>query len=362
MTDPLFAPISIGSLTIPNRIVRSATHDYRANPDGSVSEFEFELYTNLARGGIGLIVSGFIFVSESGRCSPGQLALLPSTDITSFRKLTAMVHENGGRIIAQLALGGRQTRRNLIPGPALVPSLLEGDSPADLKEMTPEDIEGTITDFVRAAYQSQDAGFDGVQLHAAHGYLLSQFLSPCTNRRCDEWGGGLNQRAKILLRMVGGIKETCGSDFPVLIKLNGDDGGAPEGLILEESVQVGKLLEQAGLDGIEVSRGIKGSPQPTIANGIKEESQEAYLLPLAGEMKKHVSIPVISVGGFRSASVMRRAIESGRCDLVAMSRPFIWEPDLVQKIRAGRERAFCVSCSKCFNPRGIECVQRKISS
>ncbi len=358
MTNPLFTPISIGSLTIPNRFVRSATHDYRANADGSVSEFEFDLYTNLARGGVGLIVTGFVFVSENGRCSPGQLALLSSSDLEPFKKLTTIVHDNGSRIIAQLALGGRQCRRKLIPGPALVPSLLDGDNPDDLTEMTLQDIENTIADFIRAAKQAQDAGFDGVQLHGAHGYLLSQFLSPITNRRTDEWGGGVGRRAKILLRIIQAIKANCGKGFPVLVKLNGDDGGIDGGLTIEESAQVGKLLEKAGLDCIEISRGTKGSPQPTIVNGISNKDEEAYLLPLAATMKKHVSIPVISVGGFRSVSIMRQGIESGQCDLVAMSRPFICEPDLVIKIRQGKIKADCVSCGKCFNPRGIQCVKK----
>ncbi len=358
MADPLFDHLSIGPLGLPNRIVRSATHDYRANSDGSPSAEQFGIYTQLSQHDIGLIISGFLYVAPNGTCAPGQFALLDDSDLALFRRLTAAVHDNGGRIVAQLALGGRQCRRETKSAPAGVPSMLPGDNPGELREMTPDDIEQAIRDFIRAAGQTREAGFDGVQLHAAHGYLLSQFLSPVTNKRTDEWGGSIENRARILVRTVQGIKSKTGA-FPVLVKLNGDDGGIPGGLTIDDSTKAACLLEHAGLDAVEVSRGMKGSPQPTVVNSINTPEKEAYLLPLAATMKKHLSIPVISVGGFRSAAVMRQALSSGVCDLVSLSRPFVCEPDLVQKLKAGKQKADCISCSRCFNPRGIRCAIKK---
>lgn len=356
----LFTPIKIGPMTIKNRFVRSATHDFMAEEDGSVSKRQLELYRQLAEGGIGLIITGHAYVLPSGKASPRQLAIYDDKFIPKLKELTKIVHQSGARLVLQLSHAGRQTKEKICGCQPLAPSsIYEPIYQVWPREMTLQDIEEVIEAFILAAARAKEAGFDGVQLHCAHGYLLSSFLSPYTNRRQDEWGGSLDNRTRIILEILKGIKTKIDPSFPVLVKLNSSDY-LPQGFDIEEAAQVAQKLEKAGVEAIEVSGGCAESGKGSMWPGRRSEEEEGYFVPPAAYIKTKLNIPVIGLGGLRTFRVMENLVASGKVDLVSMSRPFIREPDLILKFQRGEAQASsCLSCNKCFNPRGIACVEIK---
>lgn len=356
----LFTPIKIGPMTIKNRFVRSATHDFMAEEDGSVSKRQLELYRQLAEGNIGLIITGHAYVLPSGKASPRQIAIYDDKFIPGLKELTKIVHQSGARIILQLSHAGRQTKERICGCQPLAPSsIYEPVYQVWPREMTLQDIEEVIKAFVQATGRAKEAGFDGVQLHCAHGYLLSSFLSPYTNRRQDQWGGSLDNRTRIILEILKGIKTKIDPDFPILVKLNSSDY-LPQGLDIEEAAQVAQKLEEAGVAAIEVSGGCAESGKGSMWPGRRSEEEEGYFVPQATYIKTKLNIPVIGLGGLRTFRVMENFVASGKVDLVSMSRPFIREPDLILKFQRGEVQASaCLSCNKCFNPRGIACAEIK---
>jgi 2,4-dienoyl-CoA reductase-like NADH-dependent reductase (Old Yellow Enzyme family) len=225
------------------------------------------------------------------------------------------------------------------------------------KEMSTEEIKKVIDDFIQGSRRAKHAGFDGVQLHLAHGYLLSSFLSPYTNKRKDEWGGSLSNRVRIVTDIIKGIKRLLGKEFPVIVKLNSSDF-LPSGIYLKESIEVARILEREGIDGIEVSGGTAEAGQGSVWKGLRPEEDEGYFVENAYKIKKELSIPVIGLGGIRSFRIMEKIIEEGKADLISMSRPFIREPFLIRKFHSGEiKKSECISCNKCFNLRGIKCAE-----
>lgn len=362
MTDGLvFSSLSLGRLRLINRFVRSATHDYLADDrTGEVSEKQLNLYRKLAEGEIGLIISGHAYVHPSGKASPRQLALDEDKKVHGLRRLASAVHQagSGSLVFLQLAHAGRQTKPALTGGqPPVAPSAVYDPVSKILpRELSGEEIYQMIDWFVEAARRAQEAGFDGIQLHAAHGYLLSSFISPHTNRRQDEWGGSWEKRSRILREIITRIKKTCGQDFPVIIKLNATDH-LPTGISLEEAAKIAVSLEKAGLDGLEISGGMNEAGLGSVWPGLRKEEDEGYFVPMASEIKKQVGVPVSGLGGIRTLRVAERFLAEGRVDLISMSRPFINDPQLVKKFKSGQlEKSPCQSCNKCFNPRGIRCA------
>ena len=198
-----------------------------------------------------------------------------------------------------------------------------------------------------------------MQLHVAHGYLLSSFISPYTNKRSDEYGGSLTNRARIVLDIISGIKESAGRGFPVIVKMNATDS-LPGGLTVEESIKLATLLEKSGTDGIEVSGGMAESGEGSVWKGLRSPDDEGYFVDYAAAIKKTVRIPVFGLGGIRTFSNMEKIISEGRADMISMSRAFIRQPFLVREFRLGRfTKSACISCNKCFNPRGISCGDLK---
>jgi 2,4-dienoyl-CoA reductase-like NADH-dependent reductase (Old Yellow Enzyme family) len=225
--------------------------------------------------------------------------------------------------------------------------------------MTKEEIKATIDRFIQSSRRAKEAGFDGVQVHVAHGYLLSSFISPYTNRRQDEWGGTLANRSRIVVEIIQGIKGLLGKDYPLIVKMNSTDF-LPEGLTLEESIEIAKILEKEGLDAIEASGGMAEAGKGSYWKGPFSEEEEGYFVDNASKIKRALSIPVFGLGGIRSFSVMEKIIEQGKADLISMSRPLIRDPFLIRKFRSGEiEKSECISCNKCFNPRGISCAELK---
>ncbi len=345
----LFEPFELGGLGLPNRVVRSAVYQGMASPGGEVTEELLAAYRALSKGGSGLLITGSAYVSLDGRSGGGMLSAADDSTISGLRKLSSVLREGGGRGILQLFHAGRQTKEEFTGGKTPVaPSELEeptlGTRPRALGE---EEVEGIIDAFASAARRAREGGFDGVELHSAHGYLLSQFLSPHTNRRQDKWGGGLEGRLKIILEIRESIGSLAGEDFPLLVKINTEDG-IPGGLEPKEAVEVAGRLLGAGFTAIELSGGMFEAGDFTVRRGLRPKEEEAYFLEAAREIRKKVKGPLILVGGIRSRSVAEGILAEGAVDLISLGRPLTREPDLPLLWQGGKDGADCISCNLCI--------------
>lgn len=356
----LFEPIMLGNMEVPNRFVRSATHEWMAEPDGTPTDRIGDMYEELARGEVGLIITGYAYVNPNGKSDNLQQGIYDDRFVEPYRKIVSRVHEHRSRIVLQIVHGGRQTMMTaanpVILAPSAVTNKRNGVTP---EEMTEKEVLETIDDFASAARRAKEAGFDGVQLHAAHGFLLSNFISPYTNRRKDRWGGSTEKRTQIILDIIAKIREITDDEFPVLIKLNATDGfpkGTKNVLDAPECVGIAKILAANGVCAIEVSGGIVEAGQEMFRSKIKGADTEAYYRDYSKMIKEAVDVPVMVVGGIRSKAVMERMLSGAYADMVSLSRPLICEPDLVAKIRKGEtELAKCVSCNLCSDESGIKC-------
>ena len=357
----LFTSSAISSMVLKNRFVRSSTWEGMAAEDGAVTPKLIETMSALATGGVGLIISSHAYVSPEGQAGPWQLGIYKDELIEGLQKMTTAVHDAGGKIVAQLSHAGQAAAVSVSKRTPLVVSDLEGLMKSPRKEITETDVRDIVTAFANAALRAKASGFEGVQLHAAHGYLLNQFLSPAFNRRQDEYGGSITNRARIILDVLRAVRETVGRDFPILIKLNSQDF-IENGLTLADSMKAAELLAAAGIDAIELSGGMAGSSKLMPSRtGINSEKAEAYFREEARAFKKQISVPLILVGGLRSLEVAEALMEEGVADYISMCRPFIREPGLINRWKSGDHRkAFCLSDNQCFGPgragEGIFCV------
>ena len=357
----LFESSEINGMKLANRFVRSATWEGMAGTDGAVTPKLINTMTALARGGVGLIISGHTYVSQDGQASPWQLGVYKDELIPGLRHMAAAIHAAGGKIVMQLAHAGHFAPEKLTGRTPVVASNYEGLSKTPRKELTVQDIQDLVTAIADAAQRAKSAGFDGVQIHAAHGYLLSQFLSPIFNRRVDGYGGSIENRTRIHIEVVKAVRKAVGKEFPVLIKMNCQDF-AENGLSVEDSLTAGELLTQAGLDAIELSGGLlTGKKLSPSRLGIHSADKEAYFREELRAFKKRISIPLILVGGNRSFEISEQLVTEGTADYIAMSRPLIREPDLISRWKSGdRRKAACKSDNLCFGPglegKGIYCV------
>ena len=363
--NKLFESSVINGMDLPNRFVRSATWEGMAADDGAVTPKLIETMVALAGGGVGLIISGHSYVRPEGQGGPWQLGIYKDELIHGLQEMTAAVHACDGKIVMQLTHAGCFASASLTGQPLLVVSDFDGlttESPR--KEITARDIREIISSFADAAQRARSAGFDGVQIHSAHGYLLSQFLSPAFNKRRDEYGGSVRNRTRIHLEIYHAVREAVGRNYPVLIKMNCRDF-VENGLDLKESLQAARLLADAGFDAIELSGGTftSGKLSPCRSK-IDSQEREAYFREEASAFRKEISIPLILVGGIRSLEVSEQLVEEGVVDYISMSRPLIREPDLINRWKSGdRHRAECNSDNLCFGPgikgNGIYCVTRE---
>lgn len=357
----MFEPCMINRLQTNNRFVRSATWEGMATEDGKVTPKLIHLMTELANGGVGLIISSHAYVHPHGQATPWQIGVYDDALIPGLQEMTAAVHDSGGKIVLQLAHAGIFADARLTGKAPLAASQVTGAAESSCREMSISDIQEIIKAFAQAAIRAKNAGFDGVQIHSAHGYLLSQFLSPSFNHREDEYGGDIQNRARALIAVLQNIRKAVGEDYPILVKMNCQDF-VENGLIVEDAVQVGRMLAENGIDAIELSGGILTSRKlsPSRA-GIKSEDKEAYFQNEAGIFKKNIDVPLIVVGGMRSFAVAERLVNEGVADFISMSRPFIREPHLIKRWKNGDLRkAACLSDNRCFGPgmkgAGIYCV------
>jgi 2,4-dienoyl-CoA reductase-like NADH-dependent reductase (Old Yellow Enzyme family) len=359
----LFSEGSIKGITLKNRIVRSATWEGMCDREGNPTGRLIDLYRTICRGGVGLIVTGYTYVRADGREMPGTMGIDSDDRIPALKSLTRAVHEEGGRVFCQLFHAGGRANTKVTGVRPLAPSGgKDAASPGSPKAMSRQDIRELVSAFAHGAERAMRAGFDGVQLHGAHGYLINQFLSPLTNSRQDSHGGSLENRVRFLRDVYDAVRQEVGPSYPVAIKLTAADN-IPGGFTLEEAVTAARSLEAWGIDAIEVSSGTVDSGEEGPARRkIDSPEREAYNAPCARRIKAEVKVPVIVVGGFRSPEVAEAILEKGEADFIALSRPFIREPDLVRKWEADRtHRALCVSCNGCFRAGmkdgGIRCVQ-----
>jgi 2,4-dienoyl-CoA reductase-like NADH-dependent reductase (Old Yellow Enzyme family) len=357
----LFEPSEINGMKLANRFVRSATWEGMAAADGACTPRLTEHMAELARGGVGLIITGHAYVRPEGQAGPWQLGIYRDELVEGLKEMTGVAHDHGSRIVLQIAHSGHMANPKLTGQPALAPSAVAGFAEIPPREMNATDVEATADAFGQAARRAREAGFDGVQLHVAHGYLLSQLLSPAFNQRFDEYGGTVENRARATLAVLGRVRSEVGNNYPVLAKINSQDFLAG-GLSEDDSLRAALLLERAGIDAVEVSGGtmLSGDLIPPRAK-INTEEKEAYFRDAAKRFKESLRIPVILVGGVRSFGLAERLVQEGYTDYISMSRPFIREPDLVRRWQSGDlRRAACVSDNQCFGAgmsgEGIYCV------
>jgi 2,4-dienoyl-CoA reductase-like NADH-dependent reductase (Old Yellow Enzyme family) len=357
----LFEETRIKGLTLPNRFIRSATWEGMAEEDGSCTRRLIDTMAQLAAGGVGLIITGHAYVSTEGQAGLRQLGVYSEDLVPGLTQMTAAVHAAGGKIVLQLAHAGCQAHEALTGQEAVGPSVLHTDNGPMGREMTHEEIRRVVDAFGQGAVRAAKAGFDGVQIHAAHGYLLSQFLSPFFNRRNDEYGGSLENRHRIVLEAFRDIKRRVGADFPVLLKINAQDF-LPGGLSADDAIAVAAVLAEAGIDAIELSGGTRFSGKRTHVRTTRDD--EVFYLQEAKAYKKSITAPLMLVGGIRSFEVAERLVDEGTTDYVSLSRPLIREPDLIHRWRSGDLRkSACISDNGCFKPglagEGIYCVVEK---
>ena len=361
----LFDQTTINGMTLENRLVRSATWEGMCEPDGRPTEKLINWYRDLALGGVGLIITGYAFVRPEGKGLPGKMGIHTDAFAGDYENLTHAIHDAGGRVALQIVHAGGQTDAKTAGRQPLAPSAVKVDQFREMPaELAKDEISDVVTAFGEGARRAKAWGFDAVQLHGAHGFLINQFLSPLTNRRTDEYGGGVDNRCWFMLEVYGKVRETVGPDYPVLIKLNATDH-VDGGLEIDEAVYAAKKLSEAGIDAIEISTGTPASGDNGPSRGkITKPEREAYNLDPACKVKAAVDCPVMVVGGFRSYEVTEKAISDHGMDYIAMARPLIREPGLANRWHRGdRSPTRCISCNSCFGPGleegGIYCVIEK---
>lgn len=389
----LFEPVNLGRLQLANRFVHSATYEAMATEAGQVTPELVGRYRQLAQGQVGLVIPGYFYVHPLGRAVRHQAGIHTDDAIPGLRELVAAVHQEGGRIAFQLAHAGRQTKKSLIGQTPLGPSRRFWDTYYLVrpKRMTEEQIQQAIQAFARAAGRAAAAGADGVQIHATHGYLVNQFLSPFFNVRDDAWGGSDERRFRFLREIVLAIREILPADRFLLVKLNTHEHAPWKGITPPLAARYARWLVELGIDGLELSSGNMaysimnvywGSvPVTEFLRSVpwwqrpagwfmlrrltgRFDDLEGFNLEATRVVKAAVGdTPVFAVGGLRRLSHMTEVVEAGHADLVSMSRPFVREPALVKRFREGQtDAASCVSCNLCLaavaNEIPIRCYRK----
>jgi 2,4-dienoyl-CoA reductase-like NADH-dependent reductase (Old Yellow Enzyme family) len=361
LKSALFEPTAIRSMTLPNRFVRSATWEGMADDEGRPTPALARLYTDLARGRVGLVVTSHAFVAAEGKAVHQQLGVHDDAMIAPLRDLADAVHAAGGKTALQLAHGGLWSVVSAPNGAGTGagaacaaqppgPSVRDTDAGPVGREMTLADIEAVVQAFGGAARRAQAAGYDAVQIHAAHGYLLSEFLSPLFNKRKDAYGGSLAGRARLAVEVTAAVRATVGPDYPVLVKMNSEDF-VPSGMTTDDMLGTAALLAAAGADAIELSGGtsLSGDLGPLRTRSGIPQDREAYYQDAALKLKQRVKVRVMLVGGIRTFEAAERLVADGYADYVALSRPLVCEPGLVARWESGdRGPSICRSDNRCF--------------
>lgn len=379
----IFENVTIGGLGLKNRIIRSATHDGLADEWGIPTEKLIKKYEFLAKNDVGCIITGYAGVSENGMSPyPAMLKIHNDENIEGFKKLACAVHKHNTPIVLQIAHCGRQTSSKVIEEQKVAPTskrhLFYPDKPKELDE---KGIQEIIDDFVLAAIRAEICGFDAVQLHGGHGYLLHDFMSPYGNNRVDKWGGNTENRCRIVCEIIKGIKSKTA--LPIWIKISAEDN-RKNGMNVDETIKILNMLKNAGLDAVEVSCGTVEDGMNTMRSKVMpmeavfeyREPCASFPKPLkvfslacanlvnplikqptplenfnvfnAEKIKKATNLPVIVVGGIHKLDDMENIVKSQKADAVSMCRPFICEPNLAKKLKDKTQtEAKCIMCNYC---------------
>ena len=338
-----FEPFRIGKLELKNRLVVSAMVTNYCNPDGTPTEKYLAYHEHKARGGWGLIITEDYAIAPKAGGFTRLPGLWEGSQIQPHQELTRRVHQAGGKIVVQIYHAGRETssaitgERPVGPSPIREPSM-----PETPRELTVEEIHQLVEQFGDCARRAQQAGFDGVEVHGAHGYLVGAFASPFANKRCDEYGGTIQNRARFAVEIIRNIKQKCGADFPVLYRMSAVEY-VPGGLEIEEAKVLARLVEEAGADCIHCSQGVYASTQHIIPPSVV--ARGAYVQNAAA-IKSAVHIPVIAVGRINDIQVAESILQSGQADLVTMAQASLADPEMPKKIQEGREDEVlrCIGC------------------
>lgn len=341
----LFDKIKIGSLELKNRLIRGALMQRFVGKDGVVTDEEADDLENVAKGGVAMIVTGMMAIDEHSAALPEMIRVYDERFEDTYRQVVRRVHENGSLLTAQLCHCG--ARAAAAQNEILAPSAVKvGEAAA--REMTQAEIESVVESFAEAAEKCKSCGCDAVELHAAHGYLLSEFLSPYFNHRTDEYGGSLENRTRLLLQVVQAVRQSVGEDYPVLVKINGADYIEP-GFTNEECVTVCQMLEAAGVTAVEISGGASVSRESAATRpGVKLNTQGTYLTE-AKAVAEAVKIPFIAICGYRDPDFMEKILNETSITAFLLARPIVREPALPARWQNGdRKPSDCLSCNRCF--------------
>lgn len=326
----LLSPLEVKRLLLRNRIVMPPMASNAAGEDGQPTQRHLEYYLPRARSGVGLVIWEHTYVHPSGRLTRGQLGLHHDGLVEAYRPLVSALKATGARVAIQLTHAGGATTEAACGtqpvGPSAVVHPRTGRAP---RALTPEEMASLREAFAAAARRAQRAGFEAVEIHGAHGFLLNQFLSPLTNRRADAYGGSLEDRARFPLEVVRAVREAVGPDYPVFYRLGAADN-LPGGLPLEEAKVVAPWLVEAGVDLLDVSGGLGGSHPAGAPPG--------FFLPLAEGIKSVVKVPVVGVGGISDPFFADEIVRSGRADLVAVGRALLADAEWAARAIAILER------------------------
>lgn len=340
----LFSKTRIGTVPITNRIVMPAMAT-NGTTDGTVSQSIINYFVERAKGGVGLIITeaAAVEVPPEGKLARYHLNISDDRYIPSLKQLTDEVHFFDTKIAIQLSHLGRQIHSNFLGTQPVAPSPIPCPVSRDMpRELTIGEIESLIETFIEAARRASDAGFDMVELHGCHGYLISEFFSLRSNQRTDQYGGDVSGRSRFCREIIKGIKDKLGPSFPVIVRMNGHDY-IKEGATLDDMKEIAPLLVDAGADALHITAGVYGSYTATVAPMFEKPG---CFLSLAEEIKKVVSVPVIAVGRINEPVIAEEAIQSEKADLVAMGRALIADPALPMKARTGKSHDIC-KCTAC---------------
>lgn len=345
----LFSGITIHTMTLKNRVVMPPMCTAYATIGGAVTDRLINYYAARARGGVGLIDIEFTYIHPAGKIFDHMLGIYDDKLIPGLTRLTDAVHQGGAKIVIQISHGGRRAHSDITGSVPVAPSpipRLNGETP---KELNLADIEELIQAYLTAAKRAKKAGFDGVMIHMAHGYLIQQFLSPLSNLRTDRYGGDLAGRSRFALEVLMAIRRELGKEYPITCRLCGDEY-VNGGLDLNQSVQLAKVLEANGMNAIEVSAGTHETPQVMSA---PPYYPMGFLSHLSEGIKKGVSIPVGVVGRIHTPELAENLLKQGKADLIAVGRALIADPEWSQKAQEGRPETICpcISCNQGCNDR-----------
>jgi len=333
-------------MTLKNRVVRSATMENMATSDKTPSKELLHLYEELAEGGVGLIITSGVRPDRTWNSPSHNMGMCLDRDdqIPAFAESTELVHKSGSRIAMQLG------SFFVFNGDYVLPSVLPNDDASGIayRELTTSEIKKIVSAYGAAGLRARKAGFDAVQVHLAHGFPLSLFLSPFSNHRNDEYGGSIENRARIGVEIVAEIQQRAGSQFPIFIKMNVSDF-CEGGMTIDDAVELAKIFSANGVSAIETSGGGIGREVTWLGPVDPSQWREGYFKDYAAAITSQVDVPVILVGGLRDPAMMEEIILHNQSDLIAMSRPFIKEPAIVKRwITGDLTSSECISCNGCM--------------